>query len=105
MKNKLEVGDIVFEHSRWNGLVRHKITRVTAKMAFSEHYKWRREIKNGSVFRFGQYGTDDVSNPDLEHKYRLQQLKRWVDKWKSETVLTNEQYIKLYDFIKSELTN
>ena len=94
---------MLIESNRWQGLVKHTITRVTPKRAHTDHYQLDREIKNGSVKIIGRYGGAEIATPELEARYKMQQMRRWVIKWMDEPELTDEQVKKMYKFIKEEM--
>ena len=75
MKTQLEIGDVLYDYSRWQGLQRYVVDRVTDKTAFKgDSYKWKRELQHGEARWIGDYGTAKLETEELKHKFMMQQL-------------------------------
>lgn len=92
-KKELAVGDIVYTSSRWNGLSRHKIERITNKQAFSGMLKMKKELQKSyfgglAAKVLGDYGTADLETPELLEDWNNQQLERKAKRLLSDLKIT-----------------
>jgi hypothetical protein len=80
-KTQLEVGDIIYASSRWGGLNKYTIERVTEKQAvYNEgRTRCRRELKASRmreglyVEKIGDYGHVELENDKIKAQYEFEQ--------------------------------
>ncbi len=73
MKEKLEVGDILYRTGGISGISKIEIERVTKTLAISKNNKFRREISNGWIRAIGQHTWSRevyrLHTPELDKTY------------------------------------
>lgn len=102
-KKQLQVGDVLYGHSRWVGLEKYVIERVTDKQAFSKNgRKFKRDIEPGGARRIGEYGYAIIETDDLKEQFYIQSLTNKVAKLYSTFRIpgkcTKEQFDEIISF-------
>lgn len=79
----LKKGDILYEETRFNGIRKVEINRTTPKIAYSEYFKFKKEI---DASRFQQIGAGNIGSwfyldsEEWRAKYREQNLRKWISR-------------------------
>lgn len=104
--NKLEVGDVLYEYSRWHGLVKHVVDRLTPTTAISGSEKYKIELLRQDKIAaklIGEYGHHYLETEKLKEQYLLQETRRYADRLVKKIdvhKLTKQQLDSLIKFIK-----